>query len=57
MDGKSLDIKSEQLERLKSLFPEAVSEGNVDFEKLQLNLGEDLTIDERCWDYICNNIV
>ncbi|MDI6765301.1 MAG: site-specific DNA-methyltransferase [Bacteroidota bacterium] len=52
MDGKSLDIISEQLEKLKSLFPEIISEGKIDFEKLKLTLGEDLTItDER---YVLN---
>ena len=30
MDGKSKDIKKEQIEKLKQLFPEAVSEGKVD---------------------------
>ena len=52
MTGKSLEIKSEHLEKLKSLFPEAVSEGKIDWEKLKLTLGEDLTIaDER---YVLN---
>jgi DNA modification methylase len=52
MDGKSLDLKSEQLEKLKSLFPEIISEGKVDYEKLKLTLGEDVAItDER---YVLN---
>ena len=33
MDGKSLNIKQEQLDKLKELFPEAVSEGKVDCER------------------------
>ncbi len=44
MDGKSLDIKQEQLNKLKEIFPEAVSEGKIDWEKLRLTLGEDLII-------------
>jgi len=40
LDGKSLDIVSENVEKLKELFPEAFSEGKIDFEKLQEELGE-----------------
>lgn len=43
MDGKSLDIQQTQLEKLKELFPEALSEGKVDWEKLKATLGEDIT--------------
>ncbi|PIP77746.1 MAG: hypothetical protein COW85_07345, partial [Ignavibacteria bacterium CG22_combo_CG10-13_8_21_14_all_37_15] len=35
MKGKSLDIQQNQLEKLKQLFPEAITEGKVDWEKLQ----------------------
>lgn len=40
LDGKSLDITKENIEALKQLFPEVVTEGKVDFEKLKLVLGE-----------------
>jgi len=43
MDGKSLDIQQTQLDKLKELFPEAISEGKVDWEKLKATLGEDIT--------------
>jgi adenine-specific DNA-methyltransferase len=43
MDGKSLDIQQTQLEKLKELFPEVISEGKVDWEKLKATLGEDIT--------------
>jgi len=43
MDGKSLDIEQTQLEKLKELFPEVISEGKVDWEKLKSTLGEDVT--------------
>ena len=40
----SLDIKNQQIEKLKELFPEVFTEGNkVDWDKLRLTLGE--TID------------
>lgn len=45
MDGKSQDIREQQLNKLKELFPEVVSDGKVDWEKLRLALGEDITID------------
>jgi len=39
----SLDIKAEQVQKLKELFPEAFSEGNkIDWEKLKLTLGENV---------------
>lgn len=44
MTGSSLDIKEAQLAKLKELFPEAVSEGRIDWEKLRLTLGDDVAI-------------
>jgi len=44
MDGKSFDVKQEQLRRLQEVFPESIAEGKVDWEKLKLSLGDDLTI-------------
>jgi len=42
MKGTSLDIKQDQLEKLKELFPEVFTEGKVDWEKLKASLGEDV---------------
>jgi len=39
LNGKSLDIVSENVDKLKELFPEVFSEGKIDFEKLQEELG------------------
>ncbi len=36
----SADIVAEQIEKLKDVFPEAVSEGKADFDKLRAALGE-----------------
>ncbi len=44
LEGTSLNIPSAQLEKLKELFPEAVAEEKIDWEKLKLTLGEDLVI-------------
>src|SRR3970040_651983 len=41
MNGKSLDILQDQVEKLKQLFPEAVTEGKIDWEKLHATLGKD----------------
>jgi adenine-specific DNA-methyltransferase len=42
MNGTSLDIKQDQINKLKELFPEAITEGKVDWEKLKATLGEDI---------------
>jgi adenine-specific DNA-methyltransferase len=39
LDGKSLDIKEQNIKKLKELFPEVFSEGKIDFEKLENELG------------------
>jgi adenine-specific DNA-methyltransferase len=44
MDGKSLDITATQREKLKEVFPEAVSEDKIDWEKLRLALGDEVVI-------------
>jgi adenine specific DNA methylase Mod len=42
VDLKSKDIKSEQVERLKKIFPEIVADGKINFEQLKATLGEDV---------------
>ena len=44
MDGTSLDIQQTQLEKLKEVFPEVISEGKVDWERLKATLGEDVAL-------------
>jgi adenine-specific DNA-methyltransferase len=39
MTGESLTIVQDQLEKLKQLFPETITEGKIDWEKLQATLG------------------
>lgn len=41
MNGESLDIQKDQLEKLKQLFPEAITEGKIDWVKLQATLGKE----------------
>lgn len=46
MDGKSLDIKQEKIDRLKEIMPEVFTEGDkIDIEKLKETLGEDINTD------------
>lgn len=40
LDGKSLDLSKKNINTLKKLFPEVVTEGKIDFDKLKLILGE-----------------
>ncbi|MEZ6926410.1 MULTISPECIES: site-specific DNA-methyltransferase [unclassified Aeromonas] len=39
-ESKSLDITAQNIEQLKALFPDVVSEGKIDFESLKAVLGE-----------------
>lgn len=39
LDGKSMNIVNENIEKLKEIFPEVFSEDKIDFEKLQEELG------------------
>jgi len=45
-EGESADIVSENIERLKELFPDALSEGGVDFDALRQLLGDANVLDE-----------
>ena len=45
-EGESADIVSDNIERLKELFPSAFSEGRVDFEVLRQLLGDAKVLDE-----------
>ena len=42
MDGKSLNISEEKLNKLKEIIPEAFTENKIDWEKLKAALGEDI---------------
>jgi len=42
MDGKSLDITQERLNKLKEILPDAFTEGKIDWEKLQASLSENI---------------
>ena len=45
MDGNSIDIKEQNINRLKEVLPEVFTEGKVDWEKLKATLGEDINFE------------
>jgi len=45
-DGQSLDVIADNIEKLKELFPEALSEGGVNFDTLRQLLGDASVLDE-----------
>ena len=53
MTGESLTIIQDQLEKLKQLFPETITEGKIDWEKLQATLGKE-NIEFRNERYVLN---
>lgn len=42
MDGLSLDLEKQNIEKIKELFPEAVEEGKINFEVLRAFLGDEV---------------
>ncbi len=46
MDGQSSDILSKKLAKLKELYPEAFTEDQIDWEKLQATLGNQINLSQ-----------
>lgn len=42
LDGKSYDIVSENISKLKEIFPEIITEDKIDFDKLKNVLGDEI---------------
>lgn len=51
LDGKSLDLEKTNVETLNQLFPEVVTEGKIDFEKLKAVLGEEIEIHKEKYEF------
>ena len=47
MNGYNDDIRQRQIDKLAQLFPEVVTEGKIDWQKLQATLGEAVDLGER----------
>ena len=47
MDGYNDNLNQQQIDKLQQLFPEVVTEGTIDWQKLQATLGEAVDLGER----------
>lgn len=51
LNGKSMDLTEYNLNKLKELFPEVFEEGNIDFDKLRLILGDEVEDKEERYEF------
>jgi adenine-specific DNA-methyltransferase len=51
LDGKTQDLISENITKLKDLFPEAFKEGRIDFEALRLILGDEIDTENERYSF------
>lgn len=51
MDGMSMALTKENIERIKELFPNVVTEGKIDFEKLMEVLGEEVDLSKERYQF------
>ena len=54
LNGESLNIVNENIEKLKELFPEVFSEGKINFTKLEEELGEFTDKDRERYNFTWN---
>lgn len=54
LDGKSMDIINQNIEKLKEIFPEVFSEGKIDFSKLEEELGAFKTDENERYNFTWN---
>lgn len=54
MTGVSLDLTQENINRLKELFPEVLTEKKIDFEKLRLILGDEVETSPERYEFRWN---
>jgi len=51
LNGESKDITQDNIDKLKELFPEIVTEGMIDFDKLKMILGENIDDSNERYDF------
>ncbi|WP_296855035.1 site-specific DNA-methyltransferase [uncultured Methanobrevibacter sp.] len=51
LNGESLDIVSDNVSKLKEIFPEVITEDKIDFDKLKLILGSDIDTDSERYSF------
>lgn len=54
IDGQSMDLVKENVEKLKELFPSIVKEDKIDFEELELLLGENINRNNEQYSFTWN---
>ncbi|WP_163971144.1 site-specific DNA-methyltransferase [Oceanobacillus halotolerans] len=54
MDGRSFDQVQNNTQKIKMLFPEVVTEGKVDFQKLRLLLGDQVEQEKERYEFTWN---
>ena len=54
MDGMSMDLTKKNVERIKELFPNAVTEGKIDFDVLRQMLGDDVDTSREKYQFTWN---
>ena len=51
LNGTSMDIVQDNVEKLKQIFPEIISEGKIDFEVLQQLLGKEIDVEQERYSF------
>lgn len=51
LNGKSMDLTEDNLNKLKELFPEVFEEGKIDFDKLRLILGDEVDDNDERYEF------
>lgn len=51
LDGKSLDLVSDNVSKLKEIFPEIVTEDKIDFDKLKNILGDEIDMSHEKYNF------
>lgn len=54
MDGMSMDLAATNIEKLKELFPNAVTEGKIDFDMLRSMLGDEVDTSKEKYQFTWN---
>lgn len=54
LSGQTMDLVQHNIDNLKQLFPEVVTEGKIDFEKLKLVLGGNVEIHNEKYEFTWN---
>lgn len=54
LNGTTFDVVNNSIKKLKELFPEVITDGKVDFDKLQQTLGEHIEKSKERYDFTWN---